>query len=144
CVFIMTACMNQESNYSLEPEKDQPMELTKLSSGGLPDQQPANQAKQILSTYEEVENVRAVNYDQQLLIGVKLNHHDRIQLDQIERDLRKKIKRNFSEMTVTLSTDEKIHLEVEKLEKDLTANEIKAKELKGKIKQIKSLSKEKT
>lgn len=143
CLFIMTACMN--SNYSLEPEKSQPMELTKLSSDlGIPDQQASNQAKQILSNYDEVQGVRAVNHNKQLLIGVKLKHHDRLQLDQLERDLRKKIKRNFSEMTITLSTDEKIHLEVKKLEKAMLNNELKEKELEKRIEKIRKLSKEET
>src|SRR5699024_1917942 len=131
-----------KGDYSLQPPKDQPLELTKLSSNGQQDQQAANQAKQLLSEQGEIAGVRAVNDKEDLLIGVKLNHHDRIDMDDIERKLRKKMKQNFSNMNVTLSTDKKIHLELEKLEKKMQADAVSKEAVSKRLQKIKKLSKE--
>lgn len=142
-LFLFSACMGK-NDYSLQPPKDQPIELTKLSANGMPDQQAANLAKQIISEQEQVEGVRAVNNGDELLIGIKLNHHDRINMDNLEKTFRKKMKRNFSDMKVTLSTDEKIHLELKNLEEDLQANRLSKEKFEKRLQKIIKLSKEET
>src|SRR5699024_3106016 len=117
---------------------------TKLSANGMPDQQAANLAKQIISEQEQVEGVRAVNNGDELLIGIKLNHHDRINMDNLEKTFRKKMKRNFSDMKVTLSTDEKIHLELKNLEEDLQAKRLSKEKFEKRLQKIIKLSKEET
>src|SRR5699024_442026 len=117
-VVILSACMGDGGTNSLKPSGNQPLELTKLSANGMPDQQPANQAKQIISEKEEVEGVFAANDGKELVIGVKLKHHDRFKMDKIQSSLRKKLDQQYSDMVVTLSTDEKIHLELRKLEQN--------------------------
>lgn len=144
CLLMLTACMNNQNENSLEPSGNRDLELVKLSSHGTTDQQPSNQAKEIISNYEEVSGVRAVNYDNELLIAVEVEHHERFALDKIESDLRKKIKQNFSEMKVTLSTDQKIFIELRQLEEDFLANDISEKQLQKRIKKLINLSKEKT
>lgn len=146
CLFMLTACTNKSMENTVEPQsnQDQGLELNKIKANSPIDQQTANQAKQMISDRDNVKSVRAVNYDHQLLIGVQLNHHDRIDMDDIEQKLQKDINKKFSDYKVTLSTDEKIHLEVEKLEKALQERQLSKKELKEKMNKIKSLSNEKT
>lgn len=144
-LFLFSACSAAiDSNLGLQPPKDQPLELTKLSAKGISDQLPADQAKRILSEYDEVQAVRAVNDRDTLLIGVKLNHFDRFRMDDIERRLRKKVKRDFSEMNIKLSTDEKIHFELTKLEDAIVNKEITKKDIKKRMKKIEKLSGEET
>lgn len=141
-VFLLTSCMNKEATF--EPRGNDSLELTKLRSEGITDQQPANQAKEFLSHYEEVAAVRAVNQDSQLVIAVEIKHLDRFSLEDIEKQLQKDIKKNFSDMKVTLSTDQKILIELRKLEEEITANRISHEEIKERLQKIKKLSQEET
>jgi|SRR5690625_205504 len=141
-ILFIVGCTNNET--TLIPSGDDSLELTKLANDGITDQQPANQAKQFLSEYEEVSAVRAVNHDNQLVVAVDIFHHDRFSLNKLEKQLTKDIKKNFSDMHVTLSTDQKILLELKRLENDITANAVKKDEIKKRLHKIKKLSREET
>lgn len=143
-LIIFSGCLNKDKNLTLEPKGNQPMGLVKLASDEKIDQQPSNNAKELLSNYEEISGVRAVNHNNQLVVAVDVDHDDRFNLDNIERDVSKKIKRDFSNMKVTISTDQKILLELEDLENALQKNNISEKELKKRLQEIKKLSKEQT
>jgi|SRR5690625_1359006 len=141
---LFSACMKDQNESTLEPTGNRNLELVKLSSYGIHDQNASNQAKEMLSYYDEIAGVRAVNHDKDLLIAIDVRHHDRFNLDSIESDVRKKINKNFSDLKVTLSTDRKILIELEKLEKRMEAQDISDEQLKSRIKKIKSLTKEET
>lgn len=143
-LLIFTGCMNNDNNLSLEPDGDRSLELTKLSSGGEFHQQAANQAKGIISNYEEITGVRAVNYEDELLIAVDVDHLDRFVLDDIENEVKKNVKQNFAQMQITVSTDQKIYIELEDLEQALQANNISKDNFKKRFDKIKKLSKEET
>lgn len=144
-MFVLTACMNNDNEQSLQPTgKNRDLELIKLSSTGVTDQQVANQAKEILSHYEEITSVRAVNAGGHLLIAIDIEHYERFELDNIEHDLQKEIKKNFKNMKVTLSTDQKILLELKQLEEDIEAQSIHTDDLKKRVKELVDLSKEQT
>src|SRR5699024_5610202 len=82
----------------------------------------------------EVSRIHAVNHDKDLLIAVDVNHEDRFQLDELEKNLRKKVEKQFKNLNVTLSTDQKLLIEVEKLEHKLENGEISEKKLTKKMK----------
>lgn len=54
------------------------------------------------------------------------------------------MKKQFKNLDVEFSTDKKIIIELDKLEKQILNNEISSKELKKRLKQIVTLSKEQT
>jgi len=144
-VLVLSACMNNTNNQSLQPTGDnRDLELIKLSAVGVNDQQASNQAKEYLSHYEEMTAIRAVNAGGHLLIAIDVEHFERFDLDNIERDLRKDLKDNFSNMKVTLSTDQKILLELERLETEIENQTINSEELKKEVQELVSLSKEQT
>ena len=144
-ILLLAACMNNGGEESLKPSgENQDLELMKLSSTGMNDQQASNQAKEILSEYEEITAVRAVNAGEHLLIAIEVEHFERFDLDNIERDLRKKVKRNFRDMKVTLSTDQKILLELEELENEIENRTMNHEQLKKRVKKLVDLSKEQT
>lgn len=143
-LLMFTACMNNEGNLTFEPNQNEDLELVKLSADGVVDQQPANQAKEILSNYEEISRVRAVNHDSNLLIAVEIDHNERFNLDNIEREVRKKIKQNFSKMKVTVSTDQKLLLELRHLENAIAENRISEQALEKQMDKLIKLSKEET
>lgn len=140
--FILIGCTNNDPTYQTSKKDD--LELTKLKSDVPVDQQPANQAKEFISHFEEISAVRAVNHDNELVIAVDINHHDRFQLDHLEKELTKDVKQNFSEMNITFSTDQKILIELKKLEEDIQANKLSSDDIKQRLSEIKKLSKEET
>lgn len=142
--FMLAGCMSNDEDFSLGPTTDDDLELTKLSSYGIYDQNPANSAKQMLSTHENLKQIRAVNDDSMVVIAVDVEQEDRFLLDEIEKELRSKMNEYFSDMTVALSTDQKILLELERLEKRLETEKMSNEQLKSQLKKIKKLSKEQT
>ncbi len=141
-VLLLTACTNNDTAIQPEPKDD--FELTKLSVRGVTDQQPSDQAKAFLSQYEEVSGVRAVNHNGTLVIAVDLRHYDRLFLEDIEKALYKDLQRNFTKMQITLSTDRKIFLELERLEKDILDDKLSSADIKKRLNDIITLSKEQT
>lgn len=141
-LFLLFACTNKDPTW--QSQGNDSLELSKLSSRGVTDQQPADQAKEFLSHYEEISGVRAVNHDGQLVVAIDVHHHDRFSLDHIEKTLREDIRRNFSNMKVTLSSDQKIFIELKQLEEDILAQNISKNDIKKRLNEIQKLSKEET
>lgn len=143
-LLLLAGCSNDDRKETLTPTGDQPLELTKLSTNNKFNQQPANEAKDLLSQYEEVAGIYGVNNDSQLIIAIDVDHLDRFDLTDIENALKQKVKENFNEMSITLSTDHKLRIELEQLEHAIQANKITKKALTKKINDLKKLSKEET
>lgn len=143
-LLFLIGCSNKNDDSALKPSNDQPLELTKLSTQGVTDQQPSNQAKHFLSQFPEVSQVRAVNVGGDLFVAVNIRQRDRFSLDKIESDLRKKIIEEQPNMDVTLSTDKKFIVELEKLEKQIDKKELSKEKLQKKVDKLKKLSKEET
>src|SRR5699024_10950000 len=144
CLFMLAACTNKPINQNIKQQNNQVLELNKINANSPVDQQSANRAKHLLNKYEEIKSVRAVNLDKQLLVGVQLKHHDRFNKNDIEKKITKDMNKHFPDLKVTLSNDEKIHLEIKKHKQALHKRKISNKDLEDKIKKIISLSKEKT
>lgn len=145
-ILALFACASpmKEGQDILQPSRNEPLHLMKLSSNGLTDQQPAIQAKHFLSERDEISRVRAVNYEDDLIVAIDVHHLKRLQLKKIKADVQKEIDEQFSNLKVTLSTDQKILLELKDLEEAIEANEMNEEELQKKINDIKQLSNEET
>src|SRR5699024_11131545 len=135
-IFIMLGCSSEQPKY----ESNQ---ITNISNSKSNNQQHANKAKKLLSGYNEVSSNQAINNDTDLLIAVDINHEDCYQLDELEKNLRKKVEKQFKNLNVTLSTYQKLLIEVEKLEHKLENGEISEKKLTKKMKQLHALMQEK-
>ncbi len=146
-LFILSACTNNNASQDqiLKPTGNRDLELVKLQSKGIVDQNPSNRAKELITEeYEEVSAVRAVNHKDDLLIAIDVDHHERFDLDDIEKNIQKQVRDQYSDLKVTLSTDQKILIELKKLEADIMNNNISNDQLKKKITELKRLSKEET
>ncbi|MFD2043918.1 hypothetical protein ACFSTA_05110 [Ornithinibacillus salinisoli] len=142
-LFLLVGCTT-DTNNGTNGDKNT-VELTKISNlNNDIDQQPANKAKDILSQKKNVTAVKAVNTSKKLLITIEVPHHERFQLASTRKKLKDEMKKKFPKMEVELSTDQKIILEVEKLEKKLQKGSIKKKDLEKKVKKIMDLSQEQT
>lgn len=128
-----------------ESQSSPPVEMTKISTNNNEiNQDQSNRAKNILSKNDNVTHVYAVNTKDTLVIAIKVRHMKRLRLQKIKQELTKKMKKEFPKMDVQLSTDEKIVIELEKLEKKLETTSISKKELKNRLQSIIDLSKEET
>lgn len=143
-VLVVAGCTNNDRNETLTPTGDQPLELTKLSTNNKLTQQPSNEAKDLLSQYEEVAGIYGVNDKSQLIVAIDVDHLERFDLEDIEKELKQKVKKKFKEIKVTLSTDKKLQVELEQLEHRIQTNKITEKELTKEINELKKLLKEET
>lgn len=138
---VVVGCGKEQSS-----SKPDTIHITNVSSKDMYDQSHSNQAKITLSKKGNVDNVVAVNTDKDMIIAVEVPHNERFQLKKIKEDLTKEMKEKFKEqdINVELSTDLKIILELENLEKKLKNNSISKKELSKQLKHISKLLKEQT
>jgi hypothetical protein len=98
---------------------------TKVTSGNVVDQSPSVRAKEFVSKKEETTEVKAVNSKKDLYIAFNVGTFERFQLDKIESDVKKELKKKFPNHTVHVSTDKKVFLELETLEEKLGSNKVK-------------------
>lgn len=136
-LMIGSGCNNANSN-----NESKELNITKVTSEERQNLSITNQVKQLLMKQKEVSNVKAVNSDKELLIAVEINQMDRFRLKEIEKRLIKITEDNYPNHKVTLTIDQKIFLELEKLEKQITDTNMSKKKLEKEIKRIKSLSEE--
>ncbi|MBU5266475.1 YhcN/YlaJ family sporulation lipoprotein [Virgibacillus proomii] len=143
-VVTLVACGNDSA---LEPptnQKNEKINLTKISTEQPVSQKPANKAKDLLSYYPEITKINAVNTDKILLLTVEIKHMKRFKLADIRKELKKEMKKTFPDLKIEVSTDKKIVLELEKLEKQIQENKLTKKELKKEVKRLIEFSKEHT
>lgn len=138
--FMMISCNNQQETM----EDETKVEMTKITNQNLVNQDISNQAKDSLSEHKNVTNIHAVNTDKQLAIAIEIPHMKRFRLQKIEKELTKEMKNKFPEIDVNFSTDKKIIIELEQLERDLETTSLTKKEVDKKLKKIIGLMNEQT
>ncbi|MEQ6378686.1 YhcN/YlaJ family sporulation lipoprotein [Bacillaceae bacterium S4-13-56] len=107
------------------------------------DQHVSEESKKILTKYEEVTNVHAINDDKSLIVAIEIHHHDRLRLNSLEKKFKKEIEDKFLGYEVTVSLDKKIVMETHEMEKKIKNNTINNKDLSKKMKKIIDLSNDK-
>ena len=138
--FILFGCQNPQT----QKNNDQEIEVKNISANQLINQEPSNEAKEILKKHDEVTAIKAANTATNLIIAVEIEHSKRFQLKEIKKELTKEVKKQFKNFHVELTVDKKIFLELDNLEKQIEANKIKPTKLGKEIDRITKLSKEKT
>lgn len=120
------------------------IQFTKLNTSDAIDQQVSNEAKQIISKFNEIKAVKAVNSKDAIVTAVEVDHLERFTLQEVKEKVEKKLKKEIKQKKVIVSTDKKIFLELDKLEAKLQSKELSKEKLDKKIKEIIKLSKEQT
>ncbi len=142
--FLLLIGCGTDSTNDTTKHNNHSIKLTNTAANSPIDQQPANQAKQALSQYEGITSIKAVNTKDKLLIAIEVEHHRRFKLAKTRKALTKQMKEQFPGFNVELSTDQKLNLELERLEEQLQAGNTSKKELTKQINQLIQLTKEKT
>jgi preprotein translocase subunit SecF len=138
-VLIVSGCNMANTNNEKED-----LNISKVTSKETINQSTSNQVKELLKKEKEVSDVKAVNLEKELLIDVEIKQMDRFQLEEIEKRLKKITEEKYPNHKVTLSTDKKIFLELDELEKQVIEKNMSKKKLEKELKRIKSLSEEQT
>lgn len=91
----------------------------KLSTREQYDQGVSNHIKMRLNKWEQLSKIHAVNDEKKIVIAFDVDHHHRFTLGKIEQEIQKEVEKLFPEHEVTVSTDLKILLGLEQLEKEI-------------------------
>ena len=86
--------------------------------------------------------INAVNAGKDVIVTIDIPHIKRFKLATIRKKLEKDIKEEFNLNNVRVSTDQKIIIELDKLENRIERSEMTAEEIKSEVDRIIKLSKE--
>lgn len=107
-------------------------------------QHDSNKAKEIVAAFPETTTIFAANTKDRLMLAFDVTHMNRFQLKEIKQNVKKKLEKELPHTKIEISTDEKMRLELKKLEEDLHTKNLPQQTVEKRIKQIISLSKEET
>ncbi|MEH7237181.1 YhcN/YlaJ family sporulation lipoprotein [Bacillus sp. JJ1562] len=126
----------------MDSVKNRSTAITQINAKKTTNQYTANQAKELIIKRDDVTGVRGVNTDQDLLIAITVPQMDRFQLKSIEKNVKEGLKKKYPDYKIQVSTDQKIFLELDILERKLEKGKTGEKELKKELGNIKTLMKE--
>ncbi|GEN30600.1 hypothetical protein HNQ35_001475 [Cerasibacillus quisquiliarum] len=135
-IFSLIGC--QTNNHTLKEPS-----FTKISTTDH-DQHLSNQIKEYLASDKNLSMINAVNAGKDVIVTIDIPHIKRFKLATIRKKLEKDIKEEFNLNNVRVSTDQKIIIELDKLENRIERSEMTAEEIKSEVDRIIKLSKEET
>lgn len=138
---LFTSCHNEAPK--TKQNDDSPFEQTTKTSLNI-DQSIATNAKEIVKQNEEVIQVEAINSIHALVIGFKVNYIDRFRLKKIRQQIEKEIRRAYPTIDTVVSTDKKILIELEKINKRVDEQSISTNDLQRRVREIVRLSRDET
>ncbi|MEK5443623.1 YhcN/YlaJ family sporulation lipoprotein [Fredinandcohnia sp. FSL W7-1320] len=127
---------------NMDSVKNQSTSITNINAKKSINQTTANQAKELVIKRDDVTGVRGVNTNKELLIAIMVPQMDRFQLKAIEKSVKEELTKEYPDYKVQVSTDQKMFLELDILERKLEKGKTGEKELKKELGNIKSLMKE--
>ncbi|WP_077325845.1 YhcN/YlaJ family sporulation lipoprotein [Virgibacillus siamensis] len=139
-IFFLIGCSATDNSTGQEDG----VNLSYITSNHKIDQHDSNRAKKMLHNQDPITSIHAVNTEKKLLIAIEIKHHHRFALSKIEKNLQKKVTKAFPNKKVELSTDKKMVIELNRLEKDIDSGNISKKKLNKKINQLVTLMHEQT
>ena len=144
-IAVIAGCNTNESVLEPAGTPNNDINLMKISKENRLDQHISNQAKDSMRKYAEITTAKAVNTDQKMLMAVEVDHNERFNLAKIRNQLQKEIEEQFSHITVEFSTDKKIIIELDKLEKQIQKDSTYSpQKLEKELDKLTGLSKEQT
>ncbi|SFJ13750.1 Sporulation lipoprotein YhcN/YlaJ (Spore_YhcN_YlaJ) [Bacillus sp. 71mf] len=111
-------------------------QLTQVSMETV-DQSIANQAKDQILNMEEVIEVKAVNFNNELYVAAKPEHHERFQIKKLKKEMKQTLEKMYPNLKVYVSMDKKILMLLDKLETKIKNKEADKKEIKKQLKVVK-------
>ncbi|ARK30231.1 YhcN/YlaJ family sporulation lipoprotein [Halalkalibacter krulwichiae] len=122
---FLTACQMAEPQQDIKP--------LQLTNKAVVNQQQADDAKKIVLSMEEVIDVKGITDENNIYIAPRVKHFDRFRLKEIRKNGHDSIKKRYPDATIHVSTDQKIFMELEKLEKELQQRTISEERFKQRL-----------
>lgn len=138
-LFLLMGC----TQANLEEENTN-VKLTKLNNQSEINLDLSDQVKEDLKNNSNIKTVHGANLNNNLVLAMEIPQMSRFNIKEIEKDVKTKIKNNFKNVEVHLSTDKKIVMELEQLERKLDQSSMTKKELNKELKRIIKLMNEET
>lgn len=107
-----------------------------LAQNAVLDQEQADEAKKIILSMEEVVEVKGVSENENIYLAPNVKHFDRFRLKEIRKYAHEHVKKRFPDATIHVSTDQKIFMELERLEKELKNRSISEERLKKELRKL--------
>lgn len=137
-LIILFGCSFDKENHS------PPGDITNISTRDSFSQKKADHAIQFLLNDDRVTHAYAVNSKNKMIVAVEVPHLKRLRLQKIKQQLTDKLKKEFPDLDLSLSTDKKIVIELKKLQNKINSGTLSKKEIQKKMQTIIDLSKEET
>ncbi|PGZ97927.1 hypothetical protein COE51_12480 [Bacillus pseudomycoides] len=101
------------------------------------DQSIANEAKNKILAMDEILEVKAVNFNNELYVAVKPKHNERFQLKKLRKEIKQTLKKMYPNSKIYVSTDKKIFMLLDKLDTQIKNKEVDKEEVKKQLKVVK-------
>lgn len=119
-----------------EVEKESEVKPLQLGMNAIVDQSEADHAKKLVLAMDEVVAVKGVKVNDDFYIAPQVKHFARLKLDKIRKESFNKIKKEYPDANIHVSTDKKIFMELEKIENKLREKKISKENLEKKLKKL--------
>jgi hypothetical protein len=134
-ICLLTGC----GNLTGANEEVRPMHITEHAVIA---QDKSDHAKKIVLSMDEVVEIKGVNDNKgKIYLAPRVKHFDRIRLKGIRKKGYDSVKKQYPNAKVFVSTDQKIYMELEKLEKELKNKSISEQRLKKQLKKLEEMMK---
>ncbi|MBP0726596.1 YhcN/YlaJ family sporulation lipoprotein [Bacillus sp. RG28] len=101
-------------------------------------QSVSKEAKKKILAMEEITDVYAVNTDKDLYLAAKPQHHERLQLAQLEKKMKLNLEKQFPNYKIHVSLDKKILKLLSDLEGNIKKGNVNQKQVDKKLEFVKS------
>ncbi|WP_342600624.1 YhcN/YlaJ family sporulation lipoprotein [Psychrobacillus sp. FSL H8-0483] len=141
-LMVIGLCTGCNGNQDQNTDSNEDLNVSQVKISKPISQSVANQATENVSMEDEISDVMAVNTDKELLVAIKVKQFDRFQLKKVEKNIKSNLEKLYPNYKILVSADQKMYVELVKLQGKLQKNTLSMKDLEKDIKKIKSLMKE--
>lgn len=139
-LIILFACSETPENKVSQQNK---LNITNTATNQPIKSDMSKHIKEPLNKYNELKAVQSINTDDTILVALDVKQFHRFKLEKIRKKVKTKLEKNFSQK-IHVSTDRKIFIEIKKIKKKLKEEQLSAKELNKKLKDLIKLASEET
>ncbi|MBM7693018.1 putative lipoprotein YmbA [Peribacillus deserti] len=144
-VLLLAGCSSQDGQQSRTAlfKKVDPAPIL-ISPKSSKDTGELNDIKKTVVTDDSTYDVAVARKDKEVLVSYKVKHSQRFQMKKIEKELTKKLEKNYPHYTFSVSSDYKIFLEIVRLGEKLESKKMDRKKAEKRFGEIKTLKDELT
>ncbi|MDL4842178.1 hypothetical protein [Aquibacillus rhizosphaerae] len=139
-IIVLSGCNSEDDNRIVRKDSDE--NITKINKQTHIEQAITNKAKEIIQSKSEVTGVRGVNTNKDLLLAIEVTQIEQFNEQNLEDEVAKSLEKNYPDLTIEVSSDKKIFIELNELELKIQEDKVNKKELEDQFNKIKKLMNE--